>query len=134
MKLSDYVQKTGNFKIVQTVKRYATNDLKLAEKSGAMGIYQTVVGLVDVEFEDGVYTIYHTNKAEFVNGEWKVDQIIHYQGNDKKQAVNVLMNLYDIQAQEKIKCIAEFVDTVKNRISSFILSTNKPYVDGVSRS
>lgn len=98
MKLSDYVQKTSNFQIVETVKRYATKDLKLAQQKGAIGIYQTVVGYVDVTFENGVYTIYHTDKPVMMNGKIEVPQTIHYRGNDKKQAVNVLMNLYDIQA------------------------------------
>ena len=98
MKLSDYVQKTGNFQIVETVKRYATKGLKIAQERGAMGIYQTVVGFVDVTFENGVYLIYHTDNPVVVNGKIEVPQTIHYQGTDKKQAINILMNLYDIQA------------------------------------
>ena len=97
MKLSEYIAKTEKFGMVDQIKKFAKSDIRIATQKGGVMIYQTTAGLLDVTFEDGEYTIYHTEDPIIVNGEVIVNQIIHYQGADKKEAVNVLMNLYDIQ-------------------------------------
>ena len=99
MKLSEYVTKTGNTAIIKTVKRYAQSDLRIAEKKGAVMITQSVSGLLDVSFTDGVYLIYHS-EVDLVEtrkqGKPIVNETIFYNGNDKKQAIAALMELYDI--------------------------------------
>ena len=96
MKLSEYIAARRE----STPDEYEVNGVRVVENDGENRlhmVYQTIVGLLDVTFDNGEYIIYHTDAPTLVNGEVAINQVIHYQGTDKKQAINVLMNLYDIQ-------------------------------------